>query len=227
MSVTDRSIDPKLIECARIEFMAKGFEKASMRKICKDAGVTTGALYKRFDGKEALFSALVDDTAKFLFSCMKAKAVLSEQKQSEEFLVKCWDMDHESMLEWFRILMDRKESFVMLLRCSSGTKYQNFEHELAASMSGSNYRFYKQAFDLGITKKIITEKDMHILDSAYWKAICEPFIHDYSWSEIVSITEHLCSFMNYYKLLEIDDKLIWKYRGKGDPIFGKTIGGIK
>ena len=34
-----------LLECAKAEFMEKGFTKASLRSICTKAGVTTGALY--------------------------------------------------------------------------------------------------------------------------------------------------------------------------------------
>ncbi len=65
---------------------------------------------------------------------------------------------------------------------------------------------------MGITTRKITKKDLHILDSAYWKAICEPFVHNYSWEEIVSLTDHVCAFMNYYHLLGIGDDLIAKYQ---------------
>ena len=47
MSVADRSIDPRIIESAKEEFLQKGFLDASLQEICKNAGVTTGALYKR------------------------------------------------------------------------------------------------------------------------------------------------------------------------------------
>ena len=49
----------KLLFAAKIEFLEKGFQKASLRNICKKAGVTTGALYFFFKDKEDLFSALV------------------------------------------------------------------------------------------------------------------------------------------------------------------------
>ena len=35
----------KLLESAMTEFSENGYMKASLRKICADAGVTTGALY--------------------------------------------------------------------------------------------------------------------------------------------------------------------------------------
>ena len=51
MAVADRSIDPRILESARTEFLASGFEKASLKTICEGAGVTTGALYTALQGK--------------------------------------------------------------------------------------------------------------------------------------------------------------------------------
>ena len=47
MSKPDRSIDPRILESAKEEFLDKGFLGASLNNICRKAGVTTGALYKR------------------------------------------------------------------------------------------------------------------------------------------------------------------------------------
>ena len=48
MAVADRSIDPRILESARTEFLARGLEKASLKTICEGAGVATGALLKRY-----------------------------------------------------------------------------------------------------------------------------------------------------------------------------------
>ena len=49
----------KIISAARKEFLDRGFEDASMRRIAADAGLTVSALYKHFPGKEEMFAALV------------------------------------------------------------------------------------------------------------------------------------------------------------------------
>ncbi|RHV01260.1 TetR/AcrR family transcriptional regulator [Clostridium sp. OM07-10AC] len=51
----------RLQECAMEEFLEKGFMKASLRSICKKAGVTTGALYFFFEDKDDLFVSLVKE----------------------------------------------------------------------------------------------------------------------------------------------------------------------
>lgn len=54
----DLAID-KIMECAKTEFLEKGFEGASMRKVAENAGYTTGMLYGRFADKGELFKAIV------------------------------------------------------------------------------------------------------------------------------------------------------------------------
>ena len=53
----------KLLESAMAEFSENGYMKASLRKICADAGVTTGALYFFFKNKNDLFKAIVAERA--------------------------------------------------------------------------------------------------------------------------------------------------------------------
>lgn len=55
-----------LLEAATVEFARSGFQKASLRTICADAGVTTGALYFFFKNKEDLFQAVVAPVERLL-----------------------------------------------------------------------------------------------------------------------------------------------------------------
>lgn len=59
MGEAERDTRGQILEAAKAEFLAKGFQHASLRGIVRAAGVTTGALYGYYDSKEALFDALV------------------------------------------------------------------------------------------------------------------------------------------------------------------------
>ena len=50
----------KILESGKKIFKEQGFEKANLRAICKEAGVTTGAFYGHFEDKESLFAELVE-----------------------------------------------------------------------------------------------------------------------------------------------------------------------
>lgn len=49
----------QILDGARRMFLSKGFEAASMQDVARAAGVSKGTLYVYFDGKEAMFEALV------------------------------------------------------------------------------------------------------------------------------------------------------------------------
>ena len=61
MALKDHSLDDKIVKAAFDEFMEFGFQKASIRKIADRAGVTPGAVYTRYNSKDALFCSLVSN----------------------------------------------------------------------------------------------------------------------------------------------------------------------
>ena len=70
--VKDKETRKKLLDSAKQEFLEKGYMKASLRTICKNAGVTTGALYFFFQDKEDLLKQLVEEPLKGLISDRKS-----------------------------------------------------------------------------------------------------------------------------------------------------------
>ncbi|MDX2138026.1 MAG: TetR/AcrR family transcriptional regulator [Chloroflexota bacterium] len=50
----------RLLEVARALFVARGYQQVSAEEIVQQAGLTRGALYHHFDGKDGLFKALYD-----------------------------------------------------------------------------------------------------------------------------------------------------------------------
>ncbi len=60
-----------IIKSAEKEFCTLGFEKASLRRICANAGVTTGALYFFFTDKEQLFESVVGPAENAVMNILK------------------------------------------------------------------------------------------------------------------------------------------------------------
>lgn len=51
----------KIIKVATQEFLKNGYQATSLRKIAKEAQVTTGAMYGYYRNKESLFNSIVDE----------------------------------------------------------------------------------------------------------------------------------------------------------------------
>ncbi|NLK78174.1 MAG: TetR/AcrR family transcriptional regulator [Clostridiales bacterium] len=205
MSVPDRSIDPRILESAREEFLDKGFEKASLKTICEKAGVTTGALYKRFAGKEELFCEVVSKTAQELEKVAVEKGEVDVKTLTDEELIRAWDMDENYMLWWFHYINERRDGFVLLLCCANGTRYANFQHEWVERLTEYTYVYYEEAYRRGLTKKVVRKSEMHIMLTAFWTTLYEPFIHGFSWEEVENFNQYVCGLFNWYKVLGFEE----------------------
>ena len=203
MSVPDRSIDPRLLSAAKEEFLNKGFEKASLAKICKAAGVTTGALYKRYDGKEDLFCALVSDTIqdmeKYVSEIEKTNlSDFNDQELYDEF-----SMNPETNKKWLRFLYDHREGFTLLVRCASGTRYENFHQDWTRQMNTMDYKYYQEAKRRGLATKEIQPEELHVLTYSVWSLYYEPFFLGFNWEELEKHAEIISHFVDWHSALGI------------------------
>ncbi len=128
----------KLIDSAKKEFLAKGYAKASLRSICADAGLTTGALYFFFENKEDLFSAIVDPPLGGLKSILFQHFRDDEEEMSGIESIDDIDMDHTEISD--RIvgyIYENYDSFMLLLTASENTVYENVVDEFVTMLERS------------------------------------------------------------------------------------------
>ena len=129
-----------LLECAKKEFLEKGYMKASLRNICKEAGVTTGALYFFFKDKEALFGALVEEPLKKLYVAMEehfATEMRNEEQVAQMALED--DRDLEISRQIIRQMYANRDAFLLLLTKSQGSRFENCLDEVV-DISEQQYR---------------------------------------------------------------------------------------
>lgn len=201
MAKPDKSIDPRILESAKNEFLAHGYQDASLKTICANADVTTGALYKRYSGKAELFNAVVAPTIADMNEAVESRRIYKLGTLSDEKLMETWNMRESYMLWWFDFLYKRRDGFLLLINLSEGSEYGNFTHDWVQKMSDISYEYFLEARKRGLTDAPIDIEEMHILLSAFWTIIYEPFIHSYTWEQIVSHTEIVCRLFDWYKVL--------------------------
>ena len=129
-----------LLECAKKEFLEKGYMKASLRNICKEAGVTTGALYFFFKDKEALFGALVEEPLKKLYAAMEehfATEMRNEEQVAQLALEDDRDLEISRQIIWQ--MYANRDAFLLLLTKSQGSRFENCLDEVV-DISEQQYR---------------------------------------------------------------------------------------
>ncbi len=62
----------KIMEAAIKLFSTRGYNKASVDDICKEAGISKGAFYHHFKSKQLLFLALLDGWLQFIDNAIKS-----------------------------------------------------------------------------------------------------------------------------------------------------------
>ena len=197
MSTPDKSIDPRLLASAEAEFDKNGFIKAELKTICENAGITTGALYKRYKGKEELFCAVVDGIVSELNDFVESRSDIDFSALSNAEIIASWTMTYESFIPMFRLLYDNRLTFVLLIDKAAGTRYENFNHEFVTKLSYAYEKFYDEAKKRGLAKAVVKRKEFHVLISSYWTCVCEPFIHKMSWEKIEEHCRIMCRFFNW------------------------------
>ena len=197
MSTPDKSIDPRLLASAEAEFKKNGFIKAELKTICENAGITTGALYKRYKGKEELFCAVVDGIVSELNDFVENRSDIDFSALSNDEIIASWTMTYESFIPMFRLLYDNRITFVLLIDKAAGTRYENFNHDFVTKLSYAYEKFYEEAKKRGLAKAVVKTKEFHALISSYWTCVCEPFIHKMSWKKIEEHCRVMCRFFNW------------------------------
>lgn len=172
-----------ILEAAEREFLEKGFQNASLRNIVKTVGVTTGAFYRYYPTKEALFEAMVKPHAEMILNYFSGAVEnlesMSAEEQSHNMTVSSYNCVDE-MLDY---VYANYNSFKLLLCSAYGTPYENFIHELVEREVESTVRYAETLRSLG---NDIPELDMelcHMLSSGFFTGIFEMIIHDMAKEE--------------------------------------------
>ena len=203
MAVADSSIDPKLLESAKKEFLERGFELASLKDICDRAKVTTGALYNRYKGKEELFVKVVEETVLSIEEARSKRSSIDLEAATDEDLKKMWKMNKESLYWWFELFENHKDGVILLIRCSAGTRYANFKHDFVEVVTETSYEIYEEMKRRKLTSKNISKKIMHTVHSAYFEMVYEPYVHGFSWKEICEIIDAMMNLLDFEKFIGI------------------------
>lgn len=126
----DKETKVKLIESAKQEFMEKGYMQASLRNICKNAEVTTGALYFFFKDKEDLFASLVEEVLNELFEMMNHHYQYELNNTNGQITeTEYISNDLLATKQAISYMYKHYDEFQLLITKSQGSKFEHFIDE--------------------------------------------------------------------------------------------------
>lgn len=201
MAKPDTSIDARILNSAREEFLAKSFKGASLRAICANAQVTTGAFYKRYQNKEALFDAVVAPTLAKVAGYSEQVEAINYEHLSRDDMRHIWEMTPDTQRRIVDMLYDDAQGFQLLLIHAQGTRYENFIHDFVTDVTKRSIKFMRKAHKLGIAPKPISEEELHMLLTAYWTTLFEPLVHGLSRKRALQHSEFVAKLFDWTNVL--------------------------
>ncbi len=192
-----------ILKSAKKIFSQVGFRNASIRNICKDAGVTNGAFYAHFESKDALFAALVSEKL----------AVFNETYQdmseihinSVDDVMKIFEMSYKSIETLIHYVYSEKEVFMLILKSSGGTSYENFVQSLIDEECKNTILFFENCRKYMKKPENISERFIRLGSSMVINAMMDAFKEGVPEEDNIAETKKASDFCiaGYRQLLGI------------------------
>ena len=167
----------RIVRCMREEFLAHGYEKASLNRVSARVGITTAGLYRHFANKEDMFAHLVQDTLDaFRKLADSGKADMEIDAEYNPF-----DFDWASA--WVDFIYEHYEGMKLLICCSKGSPFESFEEDLIQMEAEGNRAYVEALRRAGKRTKGISDMQWHMLSTAYVHLLFEAVRHDMTKDE--------------------------------------------
>ena len=189
-------VSERILNCAKAEFLDKGYTDASLRVIAAAADTSTNSIYVRFKDKEGLFSAIVEPvltemTERFL-RIQEAFCHMDRAAQAAHMA----EYADGGTLELVNYMYDHLDEFRLLLDSSYGTRFHNFVDELVRIEVEYTYKYMEAVgcpAHLG-DGDALTEKLLHIVTTSRFESIFEVIRHGMSREEAAEYNDLLSRY---------------------------------
>ncbi len=194
-----RPINEKLaadiLEEGKKEFLALGFQGASMRNIAASLRVTTGAIYRYYCDKESLFDALVEEPAGELEERYRSIQQEFASLPLEQQLSGLPEISDNGQMWMMSFIYDNFDAFKLIACCSAGTKYEHYIDTLAEIEVNASRTLIEIMTEADYKLKPIDDELIHIVSSALFNGMFETVRHDMPREKAF---EHMDSLKEFY-----------------------------
>ena len=178
MSTKAEDTEKNILNTARKHFLKDGFSGASLRNIVKDAGLTTGAFYKYYPTKEALFDALTDPYIEHIYQIYDRVVEDFEKLSAKEQTSNMSDTSGDGMDQMIDYIYEHYDNFRLLLKCGDSGKFETFIHNMVDREMRSSLEYVKKMKEDGIEILIVGESLMHMIYTGFFSSIFQIIEHN-------------------------------------------------
>ena len=146
MAKKNHSLDDGIMQAAYSEFLAYGFQKASLHKIAKKAGVTTGAIYTRYKNKDALFVSLLQDffeTMRVLFAPVAEEYEKAKRSAQPDDILRAINAEEKI---YFRLLTEHYDDCTLFFCRSDGSSVETMLGALMDHKTEQTVEFFSHIY---------------------------------------------------------------------------------
>ncbi|MCH1983012.1 TetR/AcrR family transcriptional regulator [Ruminococcus sp. OA3] len=167
----------QLLECAKHEFLVKGFKDASLRTIAANAGTSTNSIYVRFQDKEGLFEAIVEPVVSGVLQLFCEIQETFHEFEPEIQKARVNEYSFKEMDRFLDYIYGNLDEFRLLLDASHGTRFQNFVDELTRVEVEYTYKYMEVAGYMSAEDGEVTGEFLHMVTTAYFEGVFEVVRH--------------------------------------------------
>lgn len=135
----DKETKARLLASAKKEFMEKGYMQASLRNICRNAGVTTGALYFFFQDKEDLFASLVEEPLQKLYEVMNHHYAEEQAQADSGCQTEDFSKDTEAAKQVIHYMYQYYDEIQLIITRAQGSRFEQCVDQFV-EISEKHYR---------------------------------------------------------------------------------------
>lgn len=185
-----------LLICAKKHFLKFGFERASIRDICKDASVTNGAFYNHFEDKEALFGSLVEPVLGKVSEIYSNSVAKHFELAKTDELKDLWRLSEDTIQQIIEYIYENFDVFKLLLMCSDGTKYAAFLDNIVRREVHETLKLMNELKSRGVPVNELEDDEWHMLVHSYFASISEIVLHNYPKTSALKYAHTLAAFFS-------------------------------
>ncbi|KXT79651.1 Transcriptional regulator, TetR family [Streptococcus sp. DD11] len=195
-------LNEKILASAQSEFYTFGYQNASLRRICRGVGLTTGALYKRFSSKDQLFKAVLAPTLEAIEAYGESQKTRDYDFLEKSQLSRMWEHRLEDLEALMQLLYEHKDNMRLLLFRSQGSSLANFKSDMIYFATIETYHYLERAHKEGKIRHLLEYEYLQSCMTAYYTALFEPLAQDWPKSQAMSFCTSVLQFFNWEALLD-------------------------